>query len=361
MPTRPLVTSYRQDLALFPDRWHHLGIVLVTLALVAVPFLANAYWLTIANDTLVTIVGAVAMMILTGYTGQISLGHAAFIALGAYTAGVFGGMHLPFWLAIPAAGGLAAAVGLLVGPFALRLEGLYLAIVTLGLLYLVAHLLMSLPDLTGGASGLEVPMYPWFASDGDLPMSLRGPLEVLGVSLSFEQQLYIVFASVAVATAFVSKNIQRSNTGRAMMAVRDHDLAAAVLGVDPARTKLIAFGVSSFFAGVAGALYGFQTQYLAVETTASLHMSVLYVAIIVFGGLGTTFGAVAGAIGFKILEPLAHTIGPSIPLVSTLPQADQATLLFALAVIAMLLIEPLGLLGLWLRVKRYFLTWPFRY
>jgi branched-chain amino acid transport system permease protein len=361
MPTRPLVTSYRQDLALFPDRWHHLGIALVTLALVAVPFLANAYWLTIANDTLVTIVGAVAMMILTGYTGQISLGHAAFIALGAYTAGVFGGMHLPFWLAIPAAGGLAAAVGLLVGPFALRLEGLYLAIVTLGLLYLVAHLLMSLPDLTGGASGLEVPMYPWFASDGDLPMSLRGPLEVLGVSLSFEQQLYIVFASVAVATAFVSKNIQRSNTGRAMMAVRDHDLAAAVLGVDPARTKLIAFGVSSFFAGVAGALYGFQTQYLAVETTASLHMSVLYVAIIVFGGLGTTFGAVAGAIGFKILEPLAHTIGPSIPLVSTLPQADQATLLFALAVIAMLLIEPLGLLGLWLRVKRYFLTWPFRY
>jgi branched-chain amino acid transport system permease protein len=361
MPTRPLVTSYRQDLALFPDRWHHLGIALVTACLLAVPFIVNAYWLTIANDTLVTIVGAVAMMILTGYTGQISLGHAAFIALGAYTAGIFGGMQLPFWLAIPAAGGVAAGVGLLVGPFALRLEGLYLAIVTLGLLYLVAHVLMSLPELTGGASGLEVPMYPWFASDGDLPMALREPLEVLGVSLSFEQQLYFVFAVVAVATAFVSKNIQRSNTGRAMMAVRDHDLAAAVLGVNPARTKLIAFGVSSFFAGVAGALYGFQTQYLAVETTASLHMSVLYVAIIVFGGLGTTFGAVAGAIGFKLLEPLAHAVGPSIPLVSTLPQADQATLLFALAVIGMLLVEPFGLLGLWLRAKRYFLAWPFRY
>ncbi|MDP6943944.1 MAG: branched-chain amino acid ABC transporter permease [Myxococcota bacterium] len=361
MPTRPLVTSYRQDLGLFPDRWHHVGLVLGTLLLVALPFVANAYWLTIANDTLVTIVGAVAMMILTGYTGQISLGHAAFIALGAYTAGIFGGMLMPFWLAIPAAGAVAAAVGLLVGPFALRLEGLYLAIVTLGLLYLVAHLLMSLPDLTGGATGLEVPMYPWFASEGELSMALRPPLDLFGLSLSFEQQLYFVFVVVAVITAFVSKNLQRSNTGRAMMAVRDHDLAAAVLGVDPARTKLVAFGVSSFFAGVAGALYGYQTQFLAIETTASLHMSVLYIAIIVFGGLGTTFGAIAGAIGFKVLEPLAHAVGPSIPLVSTLPQSDQATLLFALAVIGMLLVEPFGLLGLWLRLKRYFLAWPFRY
>ena len=361
MPTRPLVTSYRQDLKLFPDRWHHLGLLLAALVVVGIPCVANAYWLTIANDTLVTIVGAVAMMILTGYTGQISLGHAAFIALGAYTAGIFGGLHLPFWLAIPAAGLVAAGVGLLVGPFALRLEGLYLAIVTLGLLYLVAHLLMSLPELTGGASGLEVPMYPWFAEEGELSMSLREPLEVLGVTLTFEQQLYIVFALVALAAAYISKNIQRSNTGRAMMAVRDHDLAAAVLGVDPARTKLIAFGVSSFFAGVAGALYGFQTQYLAVETTASLHISVLYIAIIVFGGLGTTFGAIAGAIGFKVLEPLAHAIGPSIPLVATLPQADQATLLFAVTVIVMLLVEPFGLLGFWLRLKRYFLAWPFRY
>ena len=230
---------------------------------------------------------------------------------------------------------------------------------TLGLLYLVAHLLMSLPDLTGGASGLEVPMYAWFADEDTTSMSLSDPLEPRA-HLSFEQQLYAIFLVVAL-TAMVSKNIQRSNTGRAMMAVRDHDLAAAVLGVNPARTKLIAFGVSSFFAGVAGALYGFQTQYLAVETTASLHMSVLYVAIIVFGGLGTTFGAIAGAIGFKVLEPLAHAIGPSIPLVSTLPQADQATLLFALAVIVMLLAEPLGLLGLWLRLKRYFMAWPFRY
>ena len=361
MPTRPLVTSYRQDLALFPDRWHHLGIALTALVLIALPFVASPYWLTIANDTMVTIVAAVAMMILTGYTGQISLGHAAFIALGAYTAGVFGGMHLPFWLAIPAAGCIAAGVGLLVGPFALRLEGLYLAIVTLGLLYLVAHLLMSLPELTGGASGLEVPMHAWFAEEGALSMSLQEPLELFGVSLSFEQQLYGIFLAVVLVTAYVSKNIQRSNTGRAMMAVRDHDLAAAVLGVDPARTKLIAFAVSSFFAGVAGALYGFQTQYLAVETTASLHMSVLYVAIIVFGGLGTTFGAIAGAIGFKVLEPLAHAIGPSIPLVSTLPQADQATLLFALSVIIMLLFEPFGLLGFWLRLKRYFMAWPFRY
>ncbi len=361
MPTRPLVTDYASDLALFPDRWHRVGWVVFLLIVLTVPFVASSYWLAISNDTLLTIVGAIGMMVLTGFTGQISLGHAAFIALGAYTAGILGGAHMPFWVAIPAAGTVAALFGLAIGPFALRLEGLYLAIVTLGLLYLVAHLLLSFPDLTGGAVGLEVPVYYTFAGQGDLSITLRPPLEFFGLSLGYDQQLYFLFLAVALLTAWWSKNIQRSNTGRAMMAVRDHDMAAAVLGVDPAKTKIIAFGISAFIAGICGALFGFQTQYLSVETTANLQLSVIFIAMIVLGGLGTTFGAIAGAIVFRLLEPLAHAVGPSIPLVSTLPQADQATLLFALTVIGMLLVEPFGVLGIWLRIKRYFALWPFRY
>lgn len=364
MPTRPLVTSYRQDLRLFPDRWHVLALLVAAVFLGVFPFVASDYWLTIGNETLVTIVGAVGMMVLTGFCGQISLGHAAFIALGAYTAAAGAThLHLPFYVVIPAAGFVAAAVGLLVGPFALRLEGLYLAIVTLGLLYLVAHVLMSLPAITGGSIGIAVPVFHGFSHEGgDLPMGdFWNPSTVAGVELVFQQKLYLVALVVALLTVYAGKNIARSDLGRAMMAVRDHDLAAAVLGVNPARTKIIAFGLSSFMAGMAGALFAFQTQYLSVGPTASLNMSVIYVAIIVFGGLGTVFGAVAGAIGFKVIEPLAHAVGPHLPLVSSLEQGHQATLLFALTVSVMLVVEPLGLLGVWLRIKRYFLAWPFRY
>jgi branched-chain amino acid transport system permease protein len=359
MPTRALVTSYASDLRLFPDRWHKVGILCVAAVVLSFPFLANSYWLTIGNETLVTIVGAIAMMVLTGYCGQISLGHAAFIALGGYTAAILAeSYHAPFWLVIPAAGFVASSVGLLVGPFALRLEGLYLAIVTLGLLYLVRHGLMSLPELTGGSSGKMVAIHHGWTDEAG---GFWDPLVLGPVEFVFEQKLYFLFLLITVIVGFMGKNIQRSNIGRAMMAVRDHDLAAAVLGVNPAMTKVIAFGVSSFIAGVAGAMYGFQQQYLTVDETCSFHLSVVYVAIIVFGGLGTTFGAVAGTIGFKVIEPLAHLAGPHIPLVSTLPQGQQATLVFALLVCVTLVVEPLGILGVWLRIKRYFLAWPFRY
>lgn len=363
MPTRPLVTSYADDLKLFPDRWHHVGLVVGALAVLAFPFVADAHWLSVGSSALITVVGAVALMILTGFAGQISLGHAAFLALGAYTVGVLGHHWMwPFWLALPVGGLVAAAVGLAIGPFALRLEGLYLAIVTLGLLFLVGHVLLSFPELTGGVGGLPVPLHTWFAAPGASALGDFGEPTRLGpLELIFEQKLYFVFLLVAVLSAFASKNLQRSHTGRAMMAVRDHDLAAAVLGVDPARAKIIAFGVSSFLAGIAGGLFALKQQYLTVSPPFDLSMSVMYIATIVLGGLGTTFGAVAGAIAFAVLEPLAEVIGPWIPLVSSLTPGQQSNLLFALFVCVMFVVEPLGFFGVWLRIKRYFVAWPFRY
>ena len=195
MPTRPLVTRYEDDLKLFPDMWHKVGLVLGFLALVAFPFVASSQWMTVALVAEVSVVGAVGLMILTGFTGQISLGHAAFMAIGAYTAAVLGNeFQLPFWLIMPIAGLLAAAVGLAVGPFALRLRGLYLAIVTLGLLFLVNHVLFSFPEYTRGVSGISVPVYVGFGAPpaGNAWLSFSETTYLGGIAFAFERKLYVI-------------------------------------------------------------------------------------------------------------------------------------------------------------------------
>ena len=364
MPTKPLVTSYEQDLRRFPDRWQQLGVGLATVFLLTLPFVASSRWLTVSVQTLTAVVGAVALMLLTGFAGQISLGHAAFLALGAYSVAVLGNVwHVPFWLAMPIGGFVAAGVGLAVGPFALRLRGLYLAIVTLGLLFLVDHVLLSFPDYTGGVSGISVPIHLWFTSaEGASSLGdFSGDLTLGPLTLSFEQKLYFMFLGIASTSVLLCSNIRRSRTGRAMMAVRDSDLAAEALGVDPAATKVLAFGLSSFLAGIAGGMFALQQQYITVEPPFDLNMSVQYIAMVVLGGIGTTFGAVAGAITFVVLTPLAEMLGRHLPLFSSLSSAQQSTLLFSALVIGFLVFEPLGLYGIWLRIKRYFLAWPFRY
>ena len=361
MPTRALVTRYEQDLQLFPDRWHKIGLVVLAIVIIGFPMLADARWMTVANLSLVSVVGALGLMILTGFAGQISLGHAAFLAVGAYTVAILGEqLQWPFWLCIPTAGVTAAAVGLTVGPFALRLKGLYLAIVTLGMLFLVNHILLSVPSLTHGVSGIAVPMRTWFGSGGALG-DFHDSLVLGPVELDSNAKLYFLFVTIAVVATWATKNLARSNTGRALVAVRDHDLAASVLGVSPARAKITAFGVSSFYAGIAGAMFAYQQQYITVSPPFDLDMSVTYIAMIVLGGIGTTFGAVAGALAMGFLGPLAETIGHELPYISQLSSAQQSTLLFAVLVCAILVVEPLGILGIWLRIKRYFAAWPFRY
>lgn len=367
MPTKRLVTRYEDDLRLFPDRWHWIGLFVLAAFVFVLPFVASAQWLTVANLSLVAIVGSVGMMILTGFAGQISLGHAAFLALGAYGAAILGNhLHLPYWLVLPASGFIAAAFGLAVGPFALRLEGLYLAIVTVGLLFIVDHFLLhGVPELSGAYSGTSVPMHSGFTadpSDGSLGDFWQNDLELGFATLEFPQKLYFLFLPIAAFAAWTSKNLARSNSGRAMMAVRDHDLAAAVLGVNPAKAKIVAFGVSSFYAGVAGAMFAFQQSQISLNGTFGLEMSVNYIAMIVLGGIGTTFGAVAGAITLTLLSPLAELIAAELPLLQDLQSTgQQSALLGTIVVVGFLVFEPLGLLGIWLRIKRYFIAWPFRY
>lgn len=361
MPTRPLVTRYEDDLRLMPDRWHKVGLVLGLVFVLAFPFLASASWLTVGNHALVAIVGAVGLMILTGFAGQISLGHAAFLSIGGFTTAVLGERwQLPFWLCLPLAGAVSTVIGIAAGLFALRLRGLYLAIVTLGLLSLVSHVLDAYPSLSGVGGQKYTPMYVGF---GETPEQMRDIYERMAygpVILDWDQKLYFIFVAIAVVAAWTAKNLLRSNAGRAMMAVRDHDLAAATLGVNPVRAKLTAFGASSFFAGVAGGMFALQQKTITVEYFG-LPVSIEYVAMIVLGGVGTVWGAVAGAIAFAFLGKLMGALGPSLPFISSLPTGLQTAVLFSILVIAVLVVEPLGLLGLWLRVKRYFIAWPFRY
>jgi branched-chain amino acid transport system permease protein len=362
MPNRPLTVHYQDDFRLLTGRWERIGIALLTIVLLAFPWVADTNWVTVANLAMVAIVGATALMILTGFTGQISLGHAAFLAIGAYTTGILG-FHfgMPFWIGLPAGGLLAALVGLAIGPFALRLEGLYLAIVTVGLIFLVNHVLLSYPSWTGGIVGLSVPAHAGF---GDPRAALTPFTETQWIGplrFDFERKLYFLFTAIAILVVLATRNLARSNTGRAMMAVRDQDTAAAVMGVSPARTKITAFGISSFFAGIAGGMFALQQQYITVEPPFDLLLSVQYIAMIVIGGVGTLFGAVAGALAFVFMAPLLEMVGRATPYLNQLSSAQQSTLLFALLVIAILIFEPLGLYGVWLRIKRYFMAWPFRY
>jgi branched-chain amino acid transport system permease protein len=341
--------------------WHKVALVLTVAVALYYPFYVGHKWMIVGNIALVAIVGSVSLMVLTGFCGQISLGHAAFLALGAYTAAVFGNRYqLPFWLLIPLGGAIAAGVGLAIGVFALRLKGLYLAIVTIGLSFLVNHTLLSFPKYTKGLTGISVPIHTWFGGDKKSAGAIYEPWDLGPFTLTFERKLYFIFLVVAVVVAYVAKNIHRSNTGRAMMAVRDHDIAASALGVNPARTKILAFGISSFIAGMAGALFGMQQQYITVDPF-NLNMSVEYIAMIVLGGIGSVYGAVAGALMFVMLRPLAESLGSKLPYLSKLSSAQQSTVLFSVLVVGFLLVEPLGLFGIWLRIKRYFVAWPFRY
>lgn len=358
---RPLVTRYEDDLRLFPDFWHKVGIALGVAIMLGFPFLAGPSWLTVGNQALIAIVGAVGLMILTGFAGQISLGHAAFLAIGAFTTALLGERYqLPFWLCLPIAGSVATVIGMTAGLFALRLRGLYLTIVTLGLLYLVAHTLESYPSLSGVGGQKFTPMYTTF---GQSPDEMRDVYEKMAygpVILDWDQKLYFIFLAIAVVTAWIAKNLLRSNAGRAMMAVRDHDLAAATLGVNPVRAKLYAFGTSSFFAGVAGGMLALHQRTITVEYFG-LGISIEYVAMIVLGGIGSVWGAVAGALAFVTLGKVMQTLGPKLPYIASLPTGLQTAVLFSLLVIVVLVVEPLGLFGIWLRIKRYFLAWPFRY
>jgi branched-chain amino acid transport system permease protein len=362
-PHRNMVRDYRQDLRLFGTPLAKAGLAAMILGFLLLPTVVqDDFWLSVLIYVGITAIGAIGLNLLTGYCGQISLGNAFFIGAGAYcTASMAGdfGLPLPLWLlAAAVVGGLLGGV---IGPFALRLRGHYLAIVTLGLVFVGEHLWRNLKDVTGGNSGTSV------VADVSL-----GPVDFAALNLAGEQYsrnqgfFWLVWALVALI-ALLAKNLTRTRAGRALQAVRDRDQAAEVIGVRVGRYKIGAFVLSSAIASVAGALYGTYQQYVSPDEW-NLLLSIQYIAIIIVGGLGTIFGSILGAIFVGALPALIDRYSESIPGVSTRVGDDGFISVFALnqaifglLIVLFLVLEPRGLAGIWLRVKAYFKTWPFSY
>jgi branched-chain amino acid transport system permease protein len=339
--------SYAADEAVFRTGTVRLWLGLLFAALAVFPFWAGPYLLYMANLTGAAIIAAVGLNILTGAAGQISLGHAAFVGIGAYTAAILTTrLGLPFLVCLPLAGVSAALFGCIVGAPSMRMKGLYLCIATLAAQVIFTFLFVHWESLTGGIRGINLPA-----------------AEIFGLKLHTEFRFYFVTAPLVVLMVGAARNLFRTRVGRAFIAIRDRDISAELMGINLFRYKMYAFAASSFYAGVAGCLNAYLLKVVTPEHFP-LHESVRYLAMIIVGGLGSVLGAIFGAV-FMTMVPellqsgLALFQGMSEALMSYLYPLQ--TVVFGLLIVGFLVFEPHGLVEIWRRLKDYFRLWPFEY
>ena len=339
-------TSYVQDLALTQTRLERVSLLVFASMLAAFPFLATAFYLDLACQVFLAAIGALSLMLLTGYAGQISLGHAGLLAAGAFTVGVlFREIKAPFWVTLPAAAAIGALLGIVFGLPSLRLRGLYLAVSTLALYFVVVYLGGEYENKRGFSTGI-----------------LIDPPTIGGYSISDARVWYFILLMAAALTLLFCVNLLRSRTGRAWRAIRAHETVAEALGINIAAYKLLAFVISSAMTAVAGALFAYYRHFVSVDAF-SLYLSIQYVAMIIIGGMGSLLGALLGAVFVTLFPYLIEAV------LQKLPDAQSyAGVLFAVnyaafgaVMILFLLFEPLGLVGIWHRVQTYFLLWPFKH
>jgi branched-chain amino acid transport system permease protein len=379
---RTMVRSYTDDLRLFPTAAKRVSLVVLIALYLLIPYLINDEWASVLALAGIVAIGAIGLNLLTGYTGQPSLGMAAFIGLGAFVAGYYGGgriedgvgyeLNLFVYLFVAViAGGL---VGVLIGLPALRLRGNYLVIVTLGLVFVALYVWKKWTTFTGGNEGSPMPIKADI-SLGFWSIDFLKPT-VLGKELGPKQGLMYLAWGLVIVTALLVKNIVRTRPGRALQAVRDRDVAAEVIGVSLFRYKVSAFAISSGIAAGAGVLYGLYLGYLTPdETSLGLVLSIQFLAVIVVGGIGTIYGSILGAIFIGALPKIIEEFVPDNwdlpilgwPIVTSdtgatgFSKGALATVIYALLIIVFLVVEPRGLAGIWRRIQAYFKTWPFSY
>lgn len=332
-------TGYIEDVALLDTRAQKAWFALFIVLLLAIPFAVGPLWLDLANQILLGSIGAVALMLLTGFAGQISLGHAGLLAAGAFTTGIlFKELAAPFWITLPASAAVGAALGLVFGLPSLRLRGLYLAVSTLALHFIVIHAGAEYETKRGYSTGILV----------DSP-------------LTDARQWYFALLAASALTILFSLNLLRSRTGRAWRAIHGREAVAEALGISVRGAKLSAFVISSALTAVAGCLFAYFRGFVSVEAF-SLYLTIQYVAMIIVGGMGSILGAVLGTI-FVVLFPYAidalmAASGLGERLSSVVFAVNYAA--FGLVMILFLVFEPQGLVGIWRRVRDWFLLWPFK-
>lgn len=341
--------KYSEDLGTFRTKTHWALLLVFLVALFTLPFYVHSnYWLSVVNQIGITLIAATGLNILMGYCGQLSIGHAGFIAVGSYASAILTGrLGLPFPVALVASGFMAGAVGLVFGMPSVRVKGFYLAITTIAAQFIIVWIINHW-GYTGGFVGINVPD----ASIG-------------GIVFRSEASMFYLIMVIAVICVFCARNLLRTRAGRAFIAVRDNDLAAEVMGINLFHYKMLAFFVGCFMAGIAGSLLAQWVGYLTTDQF-SLSESVLYIGMLIIGGLGTVVGPIFGVVLIRLLQQvLTVELGPFLERnLAGLPSGFASGLtpmLFGLVIILFLVFEPRGLAHRWNLFKASYRLWPFSY
>lgn len=341
---------YEQELTVFETDFGRTSMLVGLLVLMfVVPFVTSPYQLYVVNTIGIMAVASVGLNILIGYTGQISLGHGAFFGVGAYAAAVLATRWgWPIYFTIPAAGVITASVGMVFGLPSSRLKGLYLTIATLAGQFIIEYVLVHWESVTMGTMGIQLP-----------------PPDIFGLRITGDKGFFYMIYVVFIIMLWLAVNIMRTKYGRAFIAIRDNDRAAEGMGIPIFPYKLLSFAVSSFYAGVAGALFAYYTVSITTEPF-NLTLSVEYIAMVIIGGMGNMSGAVLGAVFITLLNELLRwgtelLMNMGVVGQSGLNMAPLREFVFGLAIVLFILFEPRGLAEVWRIVRSSFRLWPFSY
>jgi branched-chain amino acid transport system permease protein len=323
-------------------------LILLFVVLFTAPLWLSNRWLSVSNLIFITIIATTGLNILTGYCGQLSIGHAGFVAVGAYASAILTSkLNLPFPVGLISAGFIAGLIGLVFGIPSVRVKGFYLAISTIAAQFIIIWVINHWTDVTGGFNGMIAPV----ASIG-------------GISFGSQASQFYLILVVTILVIFGAKNLARTRIGRAFVAVRDNDLAAEVMGINLFRYKLLAFFIGCFLAGIAGSLMAHCLWGSINTENFPLMDSILYVGIIIIGGLGTTMGPIFGVLFIRLLEQLITYLSPVLESTFNLPAGFTTGIgpvVFGLAIILFLILEPRGLSHRWQLFKASYRLWPFSY
>jgi branched-chain amino acid transport system permease protein len=342
--------SYNQELSIFETDFGRIWMIIGLIILFGViPFVSSAYILFVLNTIGIYAIAALGLNILIGYTGQISLGHGAFFGVGAYTAAILATRAgFPFWLSVIAAGFFTAAVGVVFGLPSSRLKHLYLLIATLAGQFIIEYVFVEFDSLTGGAEGIVV-----------------SKASLFGLNLRNDRTFYFVIYVCLIVLMWTMVNLKRTRYGRAFIAIRDNDRAAEGMGIPIFLYKLLSFSISSFYAGVAGALFAYYMMSITPEPF-NLWLSIEFIAMIIIGGLGSIPGSIFGTVFIVTLnEVLSHlteylmNMGVSTGVAITV--APLREFIFGLAIVLFIIFEPKGLAEVWRVIRSSFRLWPFSY
>lgn len=341
--------SYRVDNAIFSSRWSRIACLLGIACLLVLPAVADLYIVTLALQVGYYGIAAIGLNLLVGLSGQISLGHAAFFGFGAFaSAWLANTTPIPVFLCIPLAGLMTTAVGMIFGLPAARIKGLYLAIATMAAQFILEDFFIRADWFTGGAYGASAETVSLF-----------------GFEFNTDERYYYLVLFWFVVLALAAVNIRRSRDGRALVAVRDHYLSAEMMGINLTKYRLLAFALSSFYAGVGGALYGHYLGFVSAEGF-TIFVSVTFLAMIVIGGMGSVMGAIMGTIFIVLLPEVMESISAALGRVEFFAESDLSHSLayfkemaIGLAIVIFLIKEPDGLRHRWLVIKAYWKYYPF--